>query len=642
MSISDTPAKSNPPSAPPTGARTVSALIFAQASKTPEAVAIAAPGRSPLHFGELRSRITTLAAAFNAAGIQRNSRVALVLPNGPDMATAFLAVAYCATCVPLNPGYTAEQFEFFLDDLQARTLIVPAGSNSPARAVARRLGIQIIEISSEPNAPAGLFTLNGANGLTAQREPGLASADDIALVLYTSGTTAVPKQVPLTHANLCASAYHIATTLQLSAADRCLNVLPLFHIHGLAAAVLASLAAGGSVACTPGFADDRFFAWMDELTPTWYTSVPTIHQAILAGAHAHRDIIRRKPLRFIRSASAALPPLVSKGLEDCFNAPVIEAYGMTEAAHQIASNPLPPGLRKPKSVGLTAGAEVAIMDDAAHLLPAGETGEIVIRGDNVTAGYTNNPKANATAFAGGWFHTGDQGFIDPEGYVYLTGRLKEIINRGGEKVSPREIDDALLEHPAVSQAVAFRVLHATLGDDVAAAVVLKDGAQATADEIRAFLFGRLAEYKIPSQLVIIEEIPTGGTGKIDRIRLDAALAERLKPAFLAPRDPTEVRVAAIFSEVLEIGAIGVNDNFFALGGDSLRGFQVLARIRTQLQADVSILELFKGPSVEQLAREVVRVRGIDEVLALERILSDVERVSDHEASRRLHVDASRK
>jgi acyl-CoA synthetase (AMP-forming)/AMP-acid ligase II len=608
----------------------------------PQAVAIMAPGRSPLHFGELRSRITTLAVAFNAAGIQRNSRVALVLPNGPDMATAFLAVAYCATCVPLNPGYTAEQFEFFLDDLRARTLIVPAGSNSPARAVARRLGIQIIEISSEPNAPAGLFTLYGANGLTAQREPGLASADDIALVLYTSGTTAVPKQVPLTHANLCASAYHIATTLQLSAADRCLNVLPLFHIHGLAAAVLASLAAGGSVACTPGFADDRFFAWMDELTPTWYTSVPTIHQAILAGAHAHRDIIRRKPLRFIRSASAALPPLVSKGLEDCFNAPVIEAYGMTEAAHQIASNPLPPGLRKPKSVGLTAGAEVAIMDDAAHLLPAGETGEIVIRGDNVTAGYTNNPKANATAFAGGWFHTGDQGFIDPEGYVYLTGRLKEIINRGGEKVSPREIDDALLEHPAVSQAVAFRVLHATLGDDVAAAVVLKDGAQATADEIRAFLFGRLVEYKIPSQLVIIEEIPTGATGKIDRIRLDAALAERLKPAFLAPRNPTEARVAAIFSEVLGIGEVGTNDNFFALGGDSLRGFQVLARIRTHLRTDVSILNLFKGPTVEQIAREVARVRQIDAALALERVLSDIERVSDQAASRRLHGDASGK
>jgi len=640
MSISDTPAKNNSPSS--AGAGTVSGLICAQAGKTPDAVAIAAPGRSPLHFGEIKSHITALAATLNDTGIQRNSRVALVLPNGPDMATAFLAVAYCATCVPLNPGYTAEQFEFFLDDLRARTLIVPAGSNSPARAVARRLGIQIIEISSEPNAPAGLFTLYGANGLTAQWEPDLASADDIALVLYTSGTTAVPKQVPLTHANLCASAYHIATTLRLSAADRCLNVLPLFHIHGLAAAVLASLAAGGSVACTPGFADDQFFAWMDELTPTWYTAVPTIHQAILAGAQAHRDIVRRNFLRFIRSASAALPPLVSKELEDCFDAPVIEAYGMTEAAHQIASNPMPPDGRKPKSVGLAAGPEVAIMDDAACLLPAGETGEIVIRGGNITAGYANNPEANATSFADGWFRTGDQGFVDPEGYIYLTGRLKEIINRGGEKVSPREIDDALLEHPAVSQAVAFRVLHVTLGEDVAAAVVLKDHAKATADEIRAFLFGRLAEHKIPSQLVIIDQMPTGATGKIDRNHLETELAERLKPAFLAPRNPTEARVAAIFSEVLGIGEVGTNDNFFALGGDSLRGFQVLARIRTHLRTDVSILNLFKGPTVEQIAREVARVRQIDAALALERVLSDIERVSDQAASRRLHGDASGK
>jgi len=642
VGTSNTATKINPPSASTTGAGTVSELIFAQAATTPDAVAIAAPGRNPMHFGGLKSHITTLAAALHAAGIERNSRVALVLPNGPEMATAFLAVASCASCAPLNPKYSTEQFEFFLEDLQARTLIVPVGSDSPARAVARRLGIQIIEMCSNPNAPAGPFTLNGVEERTTQREPDLACAEDVALVLYTSGTTARPKQVPLTHANLCASARQIATTLQLSAEDRCLNILPLFHIHGLIAAVLASLAAGGSVACTPGFAHDQFFAWMDELNPTWYTAVPTIHHAIVDGANTQREIIQRNPLRFIRSASAALPPLVSKGLEDCFNAPVIEAYGMTEAAHQIASNPLPPGLRKPKSVGLAAGPDVAIMDDASRLLPAGETGEIVIRGNSVTAGYTNNPEANAASFAAGWFRTGDQGIIDPGGYLYLTGRLKEIINRGGDTVSPREIDDVLLEHPAVSQAVAFRVLHATLGEDVAAAVVLKDGAQATVDEIRAFLFGRLAEHKIPIQLVIIDRIPTGATGKIDRIRLDTELAERLKPLFLAPRNDTEAQVAAIFSEVLGIGEVGVNDNFFAVGGDSLRGFQVLARIRTQLQTNVSILDLFKGPTVEQIAREIERVRGIDEALALERVLSDVERVSDQEASRRLHGDASGK
>ena len=239
-----------------------------------------------------------------------------------------------------------------------------------------------------------------------------------------------------------------------------------------------------------------------------------MHQAIVDGAHAYRDVIRRNPLRFIRSSSAALPAPLATALERCFDAPVIEAYGMTEAAHQIASNPLPPGVRKPKSVGVAAGPEVTVMDDAARVLAAGATGEIVIRGDNVTPGYADDPEANARAFAAGWFRTGDQGFIDAEGYVYLTGRLKEMINRGGEKVSPREVDDALLEHAAVRQAVTFRVPHATLGEDVAAAVVLKAGARATAEEIRAFLFGRLAEFKIPSQLVIVAKIPTGATGKI--------------------------------------------------------------------------------------------------------------------------------
>ncbi len=623
------------------GGCTVWELIFERARRAPEAVAIAAPGRKPLCFGGLESHITAVAVALNAMGVGRNDRVALVLPNGPEMAVAFLAVASCAACAPLNPAYTASEFEFYLDDLQARALIVEAGSESAARAAARGRGIPIIELILNSTAAAGSFTVDAVESRT-QGTPDLARADDIALVLHTSGTTARPKQVPLTHANLCASARHTASTLQLSADDRCLNIMPLFHIHGLVAAVLASLAAGGSVACTPGLAGGGFFDWLETLRPTWYTGVPTMHQSILAGANVFPDAIRRNPLRFIRSASAALSPLVMAALERCFNTPVIEAYGMTEAAHQIASNPLPPGVRKPKSVGVAAGPEVAVMDDAAHLLPAGTTGEIVIRGANVTIGYTSNAQANANAYIAGWFRTGDQGYIDAEGYVFLTGRLQEIINRGGEKVSPHEVDEALREHTAVGQAVTFGVPHATLGEDVAAAVVLKDGAGAAADEIRAFLFGRLAEFKIPSRLVIVDTIPQGATGKIERIRLAAQLAERLKPAFVAPRDSTEVKVAAIVSEVLGIGAVSVDENFFVLGGDSLRGFQVLARIRVQLRVDLSILELFNGPTVAQIAREVARVREVAAALTMEQILGEVELLSEEEAAGRLQGDSSGK
>ena len=623
------------PTAAAAGSRTAWELVFDRVSWAPDAVAVIAPGRDALTFGELKRHITALSTALNAEGVGRNDRVALALPNGPEMATAFLAIACCATCAPLNPEQTAEEFEFVLKDLQPRALIVAADSDSCARAVARRLEIQVIEINVSGRSAAGLFTLSGAGTRPPHAAPNLARADDIALLLCTSGTTARPKRVPLTHANLCASARNIAASLQLTPDDRCLNILPLFHIHGLVAALLASFAAGSSIVCTPGLAGGSFFDWLDGLHPTWYTAVPTMHQAIVDGAHAHRDVIRRNPLRFIRSSSAALPAPLATALERCFDAPVIQAYGMTEAAHQIASNPLPPGLRKPKSVGVAAGPEVTAMDDEGRVLATGVTGEIVIRGDNVTRGYADDPDANARAFTAGWFRTGDQGFVDAEGYVHLTGRLKEIINRGGEKVSPHEVDEVLMNHPAVRQAVTFRVAHATLGEDVAAAIVLEVGAKATAEEIRAFLFGRLVEFKIPSQLVIVAKIPTGATGKIERIRLATQLAESLKPSFVAPRSDIEAQVAAIFSEVLGIAEVGVEDNFFAQGGDSLRGFQVLARIRAELRVDLSILDLFKGPTVVQVAREVARAHADGKALALHQILDEVERLSDEEAGRRL-------
>ena len=619
---------------PAVGSPTVWGLVFDRASRAPDAVAVGAPGRRALTFNELRHHITAIAIALNAEGIGRGHRVALALPNGPELATAFLAVASCATCAPLNPEQTPEELESVLRDLQPRALIVATNGGSSARAAARRLEIQVIEISVHAGFAAGVFTLGGAAPVN-PADPVLAETDDVALVLCTSGTTARPKRVPLTHANLHASAMNIAGSLQLTPEDRCLNVLPLFHIHGLVAALLASLTAGGSIACTPGVTRGSFFDWMDELHPTWYTAVPTVHQAIVDGSHARQEVIRRNPLRFIRSSSAALPSPLAAALEQCFNAPVIQAYGMTEAAHQIASNPLPPGVRKPKSVGLAAGPDVTVMDETGRVLTRGETGEIVIRGNNVTRGYAENPEANARAFTAGWFRTGDQGFVDADGYVHLTGRLKEMINRGGEKVSPHEVDEMLMEHPAVKQAVTFRVAHPTLGEDVAAAVVLKGGATGTAEEIRANLFGRLAEFKIPSQVVVVAKIPTGATGKIERNRLASALAESLTPSFMAPRNEIEAQVAEMFSEVLGIAQVGVDANFFGLGGDSLRGFQVLARIRTTLQVDLSILDLFKGPTAAQLAREVERAHAAGNVLALNEILDEVEGLSDEEAGRRL-------
>ena len=486
-------------------------------------VAIAAPERNAFLYADLRQHVTSTVAALNERGIGRNDRVAIVLPNGPEMASSFLAVGAGATTAPLNPAYRKREFLFYLSDLGTKTLLLEEGSDSPARDAANELGIPVLELRTDPSQPAGAFELVGDGPGGTCSTSGMAKYDDIALILHTSGTTSRPKIVPLSHRNVCCSAQNIRRTLGLTKEDRCLNVMPLFHIHGLMAATLSPVSVGASVFCTPGFNALKFFAWLDEARPSYYTAVPTMHQTILARASRNREVIDATPLRFIRSSSSALPPQVMEELEAVFGVPVVEAYAMTEAAHQMTCNPLPPCDRKAGTVGVAAGPEVSIMDEAGTHLKADSVGEIVIRGDNVTDGYEKNPEANAEAFTDGWFRTGDQGVMDAAGYLTITGRLKEIINRGGEKISPREVDEVIMDHPAIQQVVAFAVPHDKLGEQVAAAAVLREGMEATPQEIREFAAGQLADFKVPKEILILEEIPKGPTGKLQRI----GLAEKL-------------------------------------------------------------------------------------------------------------------
>ena len=498
--------------------------IWAILSANSSARSVGAPGRPWLDGAGLRALAEQTRVALNGAGIGRGDRVGIVLPNGPEMATGFVGVAAACTAAPLNPAYTADEFEFYLSDLQPRAIVLQAGDATPARAVAGRLGVPVIELHPASDAAAGLYRLDvSALPAGTPTAGGAAKPDDMALVLHTSGTTARPKIVPLTNGNLAASARHIGESLALGPDDVCLNVMPLFHIHGLVAAVLSSLRAGAGVCCTPGFNAFKFGEWLGEVRPTWYTAVPTMHQAILMRMRAHPERARAAGLRLIRSSSASLPPQVMQELEDVFGSPVVEAYGMTEAAHQMASNPLPPRARKPGAVGLAAGPEVAVMSDDGAILPQGSIGEVVIRGPNVTPGYASNPDANARAFTDGWFRTGDQGRVDEEGYLFLTGRLKEQINRGGEKVSPLEVDVVLLDHPSVAQVVTFGVPHAKLGEEVGAVVVLHPGQTATEQEIRDFCAARLAAYKVPRHVLLRDDIPKGATGKVQRIGLAAKL-----------------------------------------------------------------------------------------------------------------------
>jgi acyl-CoA synthetase (AMP-forming)/AMP-acid ligase II len=515
------------------------------------------------------------------------------------MAVAFLSISAVATCAPLNPALRQREFDFYLSDARAKILVIEKSSPSPARAAAHERGIQVVELVPRYEGPAGLFAFEGLE-TPAVSTARPVDAGGIALLLHTSGTTARPKLVPLAHESLYRSAENITRTLALDPGDRCLNLMPLFHIHGLVGALLSSLYAGGSVCCAQGVDPHEIREWLRRERPSWITAVPTILQALLESVEGREELVDALRLRLIRSSSAAMSTELMGRLERTFKVPVIESYGMTEAAHQMASNPLPPRVRKPKSVGLPAGPEIAIMNAEGQVLPGGHRGEIVIRGGNVMAGYENNPCANEEAFIRGWFRTGDEGFFDADGYLFLTGRIKEMINRGGEKISPREIDEVLSEHEAVSQAVTFALPHPTLGEDVAAAVVLVSGRSTTEPDLRDFCARALAAHKLPRQILFLDELPKGPSGKLLRIGLAERFADKLRAPFQEPRNPLETCIAAAFRDSLGIDSVGVHDNFFALGGDSLRAITVVTGLQGEgirLSAD----NVFRNPTVAGLA-----------------------------------------
>ncbi len=565
------------------------------------------PGATPTNAHGIEVQLRHTRAQLRRLGIRPSSRVALVLPDGPEAALAVLGVMSAAVAAPLNPASTLAELTALLGDLRAEAVIVAAVGSAAARAAAAELRCPVLLLQPLPGA--GRFELHQADGSAlATGEPGPGPApDSLALVLHTSGTTARPKLVGLTHRAVLGSAHAIAASLELAPHDLGLVVMPLFHVHGLIAGVLAPLVAGSPIV-VPAKRSTDLAGLLERSGATWLTAVPTLLQGLLTQAGVR---LPKHRLRFLRSCSAALPPALGAALETTFGVAVIEAYGMTEGAHQIASNPLSPGARKFGSVGRPTGPEVAILNHYGDNLPLGMVGEVMVRGGSVITCYLERPDADAEAFENGWFRTGDLGRFDEDGYLFLTGRSKELINRAGEKIAPREVEDVLAEHPAVVMAVVFAVADERLGEQVAAAVVVR--AAATERDLRLFALARLTPHKVPRRIVFCDDIPKGATGKLQRRGLAEAfgLADLDgDPVTLEPQEldgPVQNYLAEMWTEVLNRPVTDASARFMDLGGDSLAAMRLLARLREDLNVELSMIDLFDAKTITSQAEVLAAV-----------------------------------
>ncbi len=573
-------------------------LLRIQAEKHGARNGIETEGAPPLTYRAILDRSTAVAKCILAVCSnqdRRRPRIGIVLPNGPEMAVALLGVVAAGAALPFNPSYRKAEFESYFDELCLDALLVRMDDDGPAIAAATSAGIEILRLS-----PHG--GLEGIEPVT--KEIPLPAPDDVALVLLTSGSTGRAKSVPLTHRNICSSVDDICRSINLTAEDRCLSMWEQYHVGGLVDLLLVPLASGGTMLCTGGFNANAFFRILDTLKPTWFQAVPTTLNELVFHAARNPVAVERNSMRLIRAVAAALSPALMAEVESLFRVPVIQTFGMTEAGPLISSTRLPPSIRKPGSVGASCGPEIRIVRHDGSTCPVSESGEIVVRGPNVFSGYENDPLANAAQFRNDWFHTGDTGYLDADGDLFLTGRIKQLINRGGEKVNPQEIEDAILTHPAIAEAAVYPLKHRTLGEDVAAAIVLRGPADIS--EIRAFLSSRLAHFKIPQGISILDGLPRNRIGKVNKIALAASHEEIVKHnlTFTPPRNKLEAYLANLWATELDLYTVGVHDDFAAIGGDSLSSLRILVAVETLFRIKVPERMTITFTTVARMAEQL--------------------------------------
>lgn len=585
--------------------------VVRQAVKNPDHPAIFTPDKRSITYKQLESKINNVSRKLLQSGLS-NRRIAVVLPNGPDIIISFYAISSVAVFVPLNPGYSPEEFKNYMKLLQADALLMKENSCEAARLAALELSLPLLLLHTDASSDVGGFELRCTGDPKPADSSHISQDKDLAVVLHTSGTTGKPKIVPLTHDNLNGFIENTARSFNITEKDCCINVIPLFHVYGIVSPVLSSAAVGGSIICLESFAPGEFFRILDELSPTWYAASPAIHQAVAEYAERTKTVPGRYALKLVRSGGAPLPAKVAQKLEQHFGAIVVQGYGLTETSGMGACNPPMPGKIKHNSVGIACGCEIGIIDDQHNFLSAGTIGQIVIKGTGVTAGYENDEEANARAFHNGWFATGDEGYLDGDGYLFIIGRCKEMINRGGVKISPYEVEEALLQHPDILDTAVFAVPHTGLGEVPAAMAVLKPDSNATPLQLKVFLRNKIAQFKVPAQIIIIDKIPKGSTGKIQRKQLYETVLQTYGTAFLtetrlpvkedcAPGNETEKRLAAIWQQLLNIDEIGIQEDFFELGGDSLLAAILLANIEAEFAVSLPLNLIVEKRTIEQFA-----------------------------------------
>jgi acyl-CoA synthetase (AMP-forming)/AMP-acid ligase II/thioesterase domain-containing protein/acyl carrier protein len=580
--------------------KTIGAVIDDHARRAPDRPAILTETMGSMSYQSLVSHIAKTRDTFRNAGIGSAGRIGIALPSGAEAAIATIATAAHATCVLFHPDAPRDDIVRELDRLPLDAMILPESKTSAAWDVLQdsRTALFAVHPGEDSFDRFGVRCVRPGRSAAASIDDPEAGAE--ALVLRTSATTGLPKLVPVTHANMMEQARKMSRWIGVSATDRAACILPTYYAQGCQTGVLIPLLLGGSVVIPDAGRFDRRGDWLEYLAPTWFSAGPTFLLGLLDALERRGDKAPSHALRFVLSSSAHLPQPVREKVETTLGVPVLEFYGMTEGG-MMAANPPPPMRRKPGTAGRAPAAELIVRNAEENDANPGEPGAIFIRGPSVMPGYITDGGPLRTGLQEGWLPTGDIGSIDEDGFLTIHGRLEEFINRGGEKISPLEVEAAMLKHPDVREAAAFALPHPRLGENVAMAVVLKQGASATASDLRRHIRPLLPSFKLPQRIEIVDTLPKGNTGKVLRRALREAVESRERRR-AEPESPLEIQIAEIWKRILKTDKIGIDDDFFEAGGDSLIAEQMLLEVEAVVGYPFPVSTLSDASTIRALAQ----------------------------------------